>query len=68
MFAFSNYSTKAKYYNNLNKLVIGKVKDNLLAFQLKFINFWYVILIHGKYIHCLVLMKKYICKTMDIID
>ena len=26
MFGFSNYSTKSKYYNNLNKLVIGKMK------------------------------------------
>ena len=27
MFDFSNYSTKSKYYNNSNKLVIGKMKD-----------------------------------------
>ena len=27
MFSFSNYSTKLKYYNNLNKLVIEKMKD-----------------------------------------
>ena len=27
MFNFSNYSTKLKYYNNLNKLVIEKMKD-----------------------------------------
>ena len=27
MFYFSNYSTKSKYYNNSNKLVIGKMKD-----------------------------------------
>ena len=26
MFDFSNYSTKSKYYNNSNKLVIGKMK------------------------------------------
>ena len=26
MFGFSNYSTESKYYNNSNKLVIGKVK------------------------------------------
>ena len=26
MFGFSNYSTKSKYYNNSNKLVIGKMK------------------------------------------
>ena len=27
MFDFSNYSTKPKYYNNSNKLVVGKIKD-----------------------------------------
>ena len=27
MFGFSNYSTKSKYYNDSNKLVIGKMKD-----------------------------------------
>ena len=27
MFDFSNYSTKSKYYNNSNKLVIEKIKD-----------------------------------------
>ena len=27
MFNFSNYSTKSKYYNNSNKLVVGKMKD-----------------------------------------
>ena len=27
MFDFSNYLTKSKYYNNSNKLVIGKMKD-----------------------------------------
>ena len=27
MFDFSNYSTKSKYYNNLNKVVVGKIKD-----------------------------------------
>ena len=26
-FDFSNYSTKSKYYNNSNKLIIAKVKD-----------------------------------------
>ena len=29
MFHFSNYSTKSKYYNNLNKSVIGKMKDEI---------------------------------------
>ena len=27
MFDFSNYSTKSKYYNSSNKLVVGKMKD-----------------------------------------
>ena len=27
MFDFSNCSTKSKYYNNSNKLVVGKMKD-----------------------------------------
>ena len=27
MFHFSNYSTKSKYYNDSNKLVIGEMKD-----------------------------------------
>ena len=27
MFDFSNYSTKSKYYDNSNKLVSGKIKD-----------------------------------------
>ena len=27
MFDFSNYSTKSKYYDNSNKLVIGKMKN-----------------------------------------
>ena len=27
MFDFSNYSTKSKYYDNSNKLVVGNMKD-----------------------------------------
>ena len=27
MFDFSNYLSKSKYYDNSNKLVVGKVKD-----------------------------------------
>ena len=27
MFDFSIYSTKSKYYDNLNKLVVGKMED-----------------------------------------
>ena len=26
-FSFSKYSTKSKYYDNLNKLIIGKMED-----------------------------------------
>ena len=26
-FSFSKYSTKSKYYDNLNKLIIGKIED-----------------------------------------
>ena len=29
MFCFSNYSTKSKYYDNTNKLVVGKMKDEI---------------------------------------
>ena len=29
MFDFSNYSTKSKYYDNSNKLVIGKMEDEI---------------------------------------
>ena len=27
MFEFRNYSAKSKYYDNSNKLVVGKMKD-----------------------------------------
>ena len=30
LFDFSNYSIKWKYYNNSNKLVIGKMKDETI--------------------------------------
>ena len=29
IFDFSNFLAKSKYYNNLNKLVIGKIKDEI---------------------------------------
>ena len=29
MFDFSNYSAKSKYYDNLNKVVIGEIKDEI---------------------------------------
>ena len=35
MFHFSNYSTKSKYYNNSNKLVIGKMKYETAAVPIK---------------------------------
>ena len=31
MFDFSNYSTKSKYYDNSNKLVFGKMKDETVG-------------------------------------
>ena len=31
MFDFSNYSTNSKYYDDSNKLVIGKMKDETAA-------------------------------------
>ena len=35
MFDFSNQSTESKYYNNSNKLVIGKMKDETGAVEIK---------------------------------
>ena len=35
MFDFSNYSTKWKYYDNSNKLVIGKRKDETYRVAIK---------------------------------
>ena len=35
MFDFSNYSTKSKYYDNSNKLVVGKMKMKQLVLRLK---------------------------------
>ena len=35
MFNFSNSSTKSKYYNNSNKLVIGKMKDETGAIAIE---------------------------------
>ena len=31
MFDFSNYSTKSKYYDNSKKLVVGKMKDEIVG-------------------------------------
>ena len=35
MFDFSNYSTKSKYYDNSNKLVVGKMKDEIAGVEVK---------------------------------
>ena len=35
MFDFSNYSTKSKYYDNSNKLVIGKMNDETAGDAIK---------------------------------
>ena len=35
MFEFSDYSAKSKYYDDANKLVVGKWKMKQLLFQLK---------------------------------
>ena len=35
MLDFSNCSTKSKYYNDSNKLIIGKMKDETACVQLK---------------------------------
>ena len=35
MFDVSIYSTKSKYYDNSNKLVIGKMKDESTSFAIK---------------------------------
>ena len=35
MLDFSNYSTKSKYYDNSNKLVVGKMKDEAAGIAIK---------------------------------
>ena len=35
MFDFRNYSTKSKYYDNSNKLVIDKMKDETTGVAVK---------------------------------
>ena len=35
MFDFSNYSIKSKYYDNSNKLVVGKMKDKTAGFAIE---------------------------------
>ena len=38
MFDFSNYSTKSKYYDNSNKLVVGKMKDETAGVAIEFLG------------------------------
>ena len=40
MFTLSNYSTKSKYYDNSNKLALGKMKDDIAGVQLKNLPDW----------------------------
>ena len=35
IFDFSNYVTKSKFYDNSNKLVVGKMKDETAGFPIK---------------------------------
>ena len=35
MFDFSNYSTKSKYYDNLNKLLVSKIKYEIAGVVIK---------------------------------
>ena len=49
MFNFSNYSTKSKYYDNSNKVVVGKMKDEttdeFLGLKAKKICIWQMIIV-----------------------
>ena len=38
MFDFSNYSAKSKYYDDSNKLVVGKVKDETAGVAIEFVG------------------------------
>ena len=35
MFDFSNYSAKSKYYDDTNKLMVGKMKDETAGVAIK---------------------------------
>ena len=35
MFEFRNYSAKSKYYDNSNKLVVGKMKDETASIAIE---------------------------------
>ena len=49
MLDFSNYSTKSKFYDNSNKLVVGKMKDEIAGvvieylFELKSKMYFYLV-------------------------
>ena len=53
MFNFSNYSLKSKYYDDLNKLVVKKLKDEtgavateeVVGLMPRSIHFWYMIVV-----------------------
>ena len=47
MFDFSNYSTKLKYYDNSNKLVVGKMEDETGGVALKNLLNWNLKCIHS---------------------
>ena len=52
MFDFSNYSTKSKYYDNWNKLVIGNMKDKTGSVTTKeFVGFLYSFLVENSSVH-----------------
>ena len=56
MFNFSNYSLKSKFYIDLNKLVVKKLKDETGAVAIeeriglmpRSIHFWYMIVVRMK--------------------
>ena len=52
MLDFSNYSTKSKYYDNSNKLVIGNMKDKTGSVATKeFVGFLYSFLVENSSVH-----------------
>ena len=40
MLGFSNYSTKSKYHDDSNKLVVDKMKDEIAGLLLKNLSDW----------------------------
>ena len=52
MFDFSNYSTKSKYYDNSNKLVIGNMKEKTGSVATKeFVGFLSSFLVENSPVH-----------------